>query len=163
MYNGYDAKLVDARGAKKLGIEHTRNKMAGRGVLLDIARFTGVEPLDDGYAITNADLDATSPSTTRCTMATTRSWSMRAARRSLASNTRATRWRAAAFCSTSHASRALNRSMTATRSPMPTSMPHLPRLQDVQWLRREAGRCARREEAWHRTHAQQDGGPRRSA
>ena len=58
MYNGYDAKLVDARGAKKLGIEHTRDKMAGRGVLLDMARFKGVESLDDGYAITNADLDA---------------------------------------------------------------------------------------------------------
>ena len=58
MYNGYDAKLVDARGAKKLGIEHTRDKMAGRGVLLDVARFKGVESLDDGYAITNADLDA---------------------------------------------------------------------------------------------------------
>ena len=58
MYNGYDAKLVDARGAKKLGIEHTRDKMAGRGVLLDVARFKGVDSLDDGYAITNADLDA---------------------------------------------------------------------------------------------------------
>ena len=58
MYNGYDAKLVDARGAKKLGVEHTRDKMAGRGVLLDVARFKGVESLDDGYAITNADLDA---------------------------------------------------------------------------------------------------------
>jgi kynurenine formamidase len=58
MYNGYDAKLVDARGAKKLGIEHVRDKMAGRGVLLDVARHKGVESLDDGYAITNADLDA---------------------------------------------------------------------------------------------------------
>ena len=58
MYNGFDAKLVDARGAKKLGIEHVRDKMAGRGVLLDIARHKGVESLDDGYAITNADLDA---------------------------------------------------------------------------------------------------------
>jgi kynurenine formamidase len=58
MYNGYDAKLVDARGAKKLGIEHVRDKMAGRGVLLDVARFKGVESVDDGYAITNADLDA---------------------------------------------------------------------------------------------------------
>ena len=57
MYNGYDAKLVDARGAKKLGIEHVRDKMVGRGVLLDIARFKGVDSLDDGYAITNADLD----------------------------------------------------------------------------------------------------------
>ena len=58
MYNGYDAKLVDARGAKKLGIEHVRDKMVGRGVLLDVARHKGVESLDDGYAITNADLDA---------------------------------------------------------------------------------------------------------
>ncbi|MDB5652058.1 MAG: hypothetical protein JWL62_3578 [Hyphomicrobiales bacterium] len=58
MYNGYDARLVDARGAKKLGIEHVRDKMVGRGVLLDIARFKGVASLADGYAITNDDLDA---------------------------------------------------------------------------------------------------------
>jgi kynurenine formamidase len=58
MYNGYDAKLVGARGAKKLGIEHVRDKMVGRGVLLDIARWKGVPSLADGYAITNADLDA---------------------------------------------------------------------------------------------------------
>ena len=57
MYNGYDARLVDARGAKKLGIEHMRDKMAGRGVLLDMARWKGVDWLDDGYAITNEDLD----------------------------------------------------------------------------------------------------------
>src|ERR1700742_3534375 len=56
MYNGFDAKLVDARGAKKLGIEHTRNKMAGRGVLLDVARFRNLESLPDGYAITGAEL-----------------------------------------------------------------------------------------------------------
>ncbi len=58
MYNGYDARLVDARGAKKLGIEHVRDKMAGRGVLLDVARFKGVDSLPDGYAIKNAELDA---------------------------------------------------------------------------------------------------------
>ena len=57
MYNGFDAGLVDARGAKKLGIEHVRDKMAGRGVLLDIARWKGVEWLEDGYAITIEDLD----------------------------------------------------------------------------------------------------------
>jgi kynurenine formamidase len=57
MYNGFDAKLVDARGAKKLGIEHVRDKMVGRGVLLDVARWKGVESLADGYAISNADLD----------------------------------------------------------------------------------------------------------
>ena len=57
MYNGFDATEVDARGAKKLGIEHVRDKMAGRGVLLDIARWKGLDWLPDGYAITNADLD----------------------------------------------------------------------------------------------------------
>jgi hypothetical protein len=58
MYNGFDARLVDARGARKLGIENVRDKMAGRGVLLDIARWKGVPWLANGYAITNADLDA---------------------------------------------------------------------------------------------------------
>lgn len=57
MYNGHDAGLVDARGAKKNGIEHVRDKMVGRGVLLDIARYKGVASLDDGYAVTVADLD----------------------------------------------------------------------------------------------------------
>src|SRR5215472_15685369 len=51
MYNGFDAKLVDARGARKLGIEHVRNKMVGRAVLLDLARFKGLDSLPDGYAI----------------------------------------------------------------------------------------------------------------
>src|ERR1700733_5892981 len=58
MYNGYDARLVDVRGAKKLGIEHVRDKMVGRGVLLDIARFKGLASLDDGYGITVDDLNA---------------------------------------------------------------------------------------------------------
>ena len=57
MYNGYSAGLVDAKGAKKLGIEHTRDKMVGRGVLLDIARWKGQDSLPDGYGITNEDLD----------------------------------------------------------------------------------------------------------
>lgn len=58
MYNGFDARLVDARGAKKLGIEHVRDRMVGRGVLLDVARHKGVDSLPDGYAITRADLDS---------------------------------------------------------------------------------------------------------
>ena len=57
MYNGYDARLVDCNGLGKLGIEHARNKMVGRGVLLDIARFKGVPYLADGYGISNAELD----------------------------------------------------------------------------------------------------------
>lgn len=62
MYNGYPATLVDAKGAKKLGIEHTKDKMVGRGVLLDVARHKGVDALDDGYAITIDDLEATAKS-----------------------------------------------------------------------------------------------------
>jgi kynurenine formamidase len=59
MYNGYDARMVDSDGLGKLGIEHSRDKMVGRGVLLDIARYKGVEYLPDGYGISNNDLDAT--------------------------------------------------------------------------------------------------------
>jgi kynurenine formamidase len=56
MYNGHDARNVDSNGLAKLGIEHTKNKMVGRGVLLDIARHKGVDYLDDGYGISNDDL-----------------------------------------------------------------------------------------------------------
>src|SRR5215217_4241047 len=58
MYNGHDAINVDSRGVHKLGIEHAKNKMVGRGVLLDVARHKGVESLDDGYGISNDELDA---------------------------------------------------------------------------------------------------------
>jgi kynurenine formamidase len=57
MWNGYDAQLVDAGGAKKNGIEKTRDRMIGRGVLLDVARFKGGDYLEDGYGIGNDDLD----------------------------------------------------------------------------------------------------------
>ena len=57
MYNGFDAREADSNGLRKLGIEHTRNKMVGRGVLLDIARFRGVPWLKDGEAIGNGELD----------------------------------------------------------------------------------------------------------
>ncbi|MCZ6605405.1 MAG: cyclase family protein [Alphaproteobacteria bacterium] len=59
MWNGYDATLVDVNGAEKNGIEKVKDKMFGRGVLLDVARHCGVDFLEDGMAITNDDLDAT--------------------------------------------------------------------------------------------------------
>lgn len=59
MYNGFDARLVDGGGVHKLGIEHTRDRMVGRGVLLDVARHLGMDSLPDGYGISNAELDAT--------------------------------------------------------------------------------------------------------
>jgi kynurenine formamidase len=59
MWNGYDCREVTSFGAQKCGIEKTKNKMVGRGVFLDVARALGREELDDGYPITNADLDKT--------------------------------------------------------------------------------------------------------
>ena len=56
MWNGYPATLVDSRGAHKNGIEKFANKMVGRGVLLDVARYKGVACLEDGYPITIGDL-----------------------------------------------------------------------------------------------------------
>ena len=58
MWNGYPAKLVDARGAHKNGIEHFADKMVGRGVLLDVARYKEAR-LADGYGITVNDLERT--------------------------------------------------------------------------------------------------------
>ncbi|MEX2451032.1 MAG: cyclase family protein [Rhodospirillales bacterium] len=59
MWNGYDARLVDSNGAQKNGIENVKDRMIGRGVLLDVARHEGVDCLADGTAITNEDLNAT--------------------------------------------------------------------------------------------------------
>jgi kynurenine formamidase len=59
MWNGYDCREVTSNGAQKCGIEKTKSKMVGRGVFLDVARALGKRWLDDGYAITCADLDRT--------------------------------------------------------------------------------------------------------
>ena len=58
MYNGHHASAVDSNGLSKLGIEHAKDKLVGRGVLLDIARWKGVDTLKDGEGISNDDLDA---------------------------------------------------------------------------------------------------------
>jgi kynurenine formamidase len=57
MWNGYDCRTVTSAGAQKCGIEQTRERMVGRGVLLDVARMLGLEHLPDGFAITNAMLE----------------------------------------------------------------------------------------------------------
>jgi kynurenine formamidase len=59
MWNGYDARLIDTDGAQKNGIEKTKAKMVGRGVLLDVARYLKVDSLADGDAISVEDLEAT--------------------------------------------------------------------------------------------------------
>ena len=59
MWNGYDATLVTSSGAAKNSIDKTIDKIVGRGVLLDVARWKGVRALEPGYAITVADLEDT--------------------------------------------------------------------------------------------------------
>lgn len=53
MWNGYDCRLVDGFGAQKNGIEKTRAKFVGRGVLVDVPRHVGMDVLPDGFAITS--------------------------------------------------------------------------------------------------------------
>jgi kynurenine formamidase len=57
MWNGYDCRSVTSAGAQKGGIENTREKMVGRGVLLDIPRMLGMANLPDGFAVTCDHLD----------------------------------------------------------------------------------------------------------
>ena len=45
LYNGYDASNVDSNGAHKVGIDKTCSAYVSRGVLLDVARFHGVDCL----------------------------------------------------------------------------------------------------------------------
>jgi Putative cyclase len=56
MWNGQDAARVSARGAEVNGIEKMAEKIVSRGVLLDIARFKGLEALVPGYPVTEQDL-----------------------------------------------------------------------------------------------------------
>jgi kynurenine formamidase len=62
MYNGYPASDVSGTGAKRNSIFNHRETMVGRGVLLDVARYKGVDWLEDGYPITIEDLDGTAAS-----------------------------------------------------------------------------------------------------
>lgn len=59
MYNGHDAANVTAKGAGHCGIEVHNTSFVMRGILLDVARYKGVDSLDPGYAITIEDLDGT--------------------------------------------------------------------------------------------------------
>lgn len=58
MYNGYSPTAVTSKGATRNDIAQAADRIAGRGVLLDVARAKGVDALEPGYAITADDLDA---------------------------------------------------------------------------------------------------------
>jgi len=57
LYNGFDASTVDSNGAHKVGIDKTCSSYVSRGVLLDVARFHGVECLDPAHRIDGDELD----------------------------------------------------------------------------------------------------------
>jgi kynurenine formamidase len=58
LYNGVPASAVTSWGAERLGIEHWKDRLATRGILLDIARWRERPWLEPGEAIHAADLEA---------------------------------------------------------------------------------------------------------
>ena len=57
LYNGYPSTNVDSQGAARNAIDKMAKGIAGRGVLLDVARLKGVESMRAGDVITADDLD----------------------------------------------------------------------------------------------------------
>lgn len=57
LYNGYPATEVSPHGARRDSIDKMAKGIAGRGVLLDIARLHGVDWLELGQVITPDDLE----------------------------------------------------------------------------------------------------------
>jgi len=57
MYNGYSAANVSSAGARRNAITNAADRMAGRGVLLDLPAALGVPFLEPGYAVGAEDLD----------------------------------------------------------------------------------------------------------
>ena len=60
LYNGFPASDVTPHGAHHCSIDKQAKGIAGRGVLLDIARLKGVDWMEGGQAVTADDLEAAS-------------------------------------------------------------------------------------------------------
>jgi len=58
MYNDRDVRLVTSQGALANSIDRIKDGVVGRGVLLDLPRYTRMAWLDDGTRISPADLDS---------------------------------------------------------------------------------------------------------
>jgi len=58
LYNGRSPSSVTSRGATLMDITTYVHGIVGRGVLLDIPRFRGVEWLEPGEAVTSAEIEA---------------------------------------------------------------------------------------------------------
>jgi kynurenine formamidase len=58
MYNGFGIEHVTSAGARVAGVETMRDRLVGRGVLLDMPRLHGVDWLEPGHGIDSAQLEA---------------------------------------------------------------------------------------------------------
>lgn len=58
MWNGYDMRMCGVAGTSKNSITMCRDRLVGRGVLADIARWKGVDALRPGEGILASDLEA---------------------------------------------------------------------------------------------------------
>ncbi len=63
LYNGFPASSITPKGARHCGIDKQGKGIAGRGVLLDIARHLGRKWLEMGEVITPDQLDACAAAT----------------------------------------------------------------------------------------------------
>jgi len=62
LYNAFPASTVTGKGAAHAGFDKYYDRTVSRGVLLDVARFRGVETLPADHVIEPAELDATAAS-----------------------------------------------------------------------------------------------------
>jgi kynurenine formamidase len=58
LYGGRSSDMVTPAGATALGIEGYANGIVGRGVLLDVPRFRGIDWLEPGEAVERSELEA---------------------------------------------------------------------------------------------------------
>ena len=58
LYNGRPSSVITSDGALANSIDRLRERVVGRGVLLDVAADAGTEALEDGTAVTPDDLDS---------------------------------------------------------------------------------------------------------
>jgi kynurenine formamidase len=62
IYNGYDATTVGSKGAIRNDIANARDRVVGRGVLLDVPRSRGIPWLEPGEPIHAEDLESSARS-----------------------------------------------------------------------------------------------------
>ena len=57
-YNGFDASLATEKGCVKAGVEHLKEGILSRGILIDVPRLKGVPYLDAGTPVLASDIEA---------------------------------------------------------------------------------------------------------